>query len=323
MAVMHEMGLPLLPSSVMVKQNLIAANASDSPSLLVSAVNALRKSAEQFTHYPPAWILVLLIVAVALHPLLRVSGYRAIREPHHFGLRQEFVFAGAIVFTLGAHVLLGGWGGNYRYEIYATMAGAAAATILWHAQIAQFVERSRPLMVAAVAAAFLMVNVYYVWATGRSPVASLGIYEQQYQMHRFATEFYARPVAVNDLGWVSYHNPNYVLDLWGLGSEEARKARVVEKEPGWMGRLAKEHHVGLAMVYAQWFNEDIPAGWTRLAVLKTPHRTAASFPVTFYVTSPEALPDAMDALRRFTHVMPSGDELTIIGASVRQANADR
>ncbi|MDX1696293.1 MAG: hypothetical protein R3208_21185, partial [Ketobacteraceae bacterium] len=49
------------------------------------------------------------------------------------------------------------------------------------------------------------------------PIASNNIYQQQYQMHRFAVEYYNKPLAVNDLGYVSYNNDNYVLDLWGAG----------------------------------------------------------------------------------------------------------
>jgi hypothetical protein len=320
MAVMSALGLPLLPSSVMVKQTLIATGAAGSSGLYAHVWVALQKAYTEFIKYPPAWVLVLLIPIVMLHPLLLARRNPSRRGPRRFGVKQEFVFAGAVVAILSGHVLLGAWSGNYRYEIYALATGAAAAIILWHSEFTQFVERGKPWAIVAAAAGLLAINLYYVWATVRSPIASRGIYEQQYQMHRFVTEFYEHPVAVNDLGWVSYRNPNYVLDLWGLGSEEARKMRLA-REPDWMVHLTQEHHVGVAMIYAQWFGEDIPAGWRRFAVLKTPHRTAASFPVTFYVTSPEALADASAALRKFTAVLPAGDEVTIIDQPARAASA--
>jgi hypothetical protein len=321
MAVMSALGLPLLPSSVMVKQTLIATGQPGSSSLLAHVTGALEKVRAGLLGYPPAWLLVLLIPTLLLHPLLRARREPAGRKAPRFSVRQEFVFAGAVVAVLVAHVLFGAWGGGYRYEIYAATAGAAAAIILWHTEIAWFVERGKPWAIAGVAMGLLAINLYYVWATVRSPYASRGIYEQQYQMHRFATEFYRRPVAVNDLGWVSYRNPSYVLDLWGLGSEEARKMRQAH-EPDWMAHLAREHHVGLAMVYAQWFAKDIPAGWSQLAVLKTPHRTAASFPVTFYVTSREAFADASAALRKFMPQLPNGDQVTIIEQPEHAALAD-
>jgi hypothetical protein len=150
-----------------------------------------------------------------------------------------------------------------------------------------------------------VLNPYYVGNTLRTPFAARSVYEQQYQMHRFAVEFYKRPVAVNDLGWVGYHNPNYVLDLWGLGSEAARKARLITKEPGWMDRLVQAHQIGVAMLYAQWFGDAIPPGWSRLGVLKGLHPSvaAAGDEVTFYSTSTEATPDALAALRRFANAI--------------------
>lgn len=58
-----------------------------------------------------------------------------------------------------------------------------------------------------------------------TPLAASDLYEQQYQMARLAQSFYRRAVAVNDLGLVAHGNNNYALDLWGLGSEQVRKAR--------------------------------------------------------------------------------------------------
>ena len=63
----------------------------------------------------------------------------------------------------------------------------------------------------------------YLLVTTQTPAAALSIHEQQHQMHRFATRYFPHPVAVNDLGWVAYDNDQRVLDLWGLGSEAARR----------------------------------------------------------------------------------------------------
>ena len=89
----------------------------------------------------------------------------------------------------------------------------------------------------------------YVAAALVTPFAARNIYEQQYQMGRFAREIYNRPVAVNDLGLVAYKNTNFVLDLWGLGSEEVRKAKLSgHYGPEQMTALADHHHTGVAMI---------------------------------------------------------------------------
>ncbi len=40
-------------------------------------------------------------------------------------------------------------------------------------------------------------------------------YEGSYQLHRFVTEFYNRPVAANFIGYINFENPNYVHGLVG------------------------------------------------------------------------------------------------------------
>ncbi|MFX8797723.1 hypothetical protein ABTM57_20595, partial [Acinetobacter baumannii] len=81
--------------------------------------------------------------------------------------------------------------------------------------------------------------------------------------HRFVLEDWRKPIAVNDLGWVSWKNDQYVLDLWGLGNYEALKLRATETNSEWMDRLCKAHGVAAAMVYDEWF-EHAPKAWVKV-----------------------------------------------------------
>ena len=50
----------------------------------------------------------------------------------------------------------------------------------------------------------------------------------------------AWPAAVNELGLVAYGNTNFVLDLWGLGSEKVRKEKLANQSgPDTIEALAK------------------------------------------------------------------------------------
>src|SRR5262249_29726849 len=138
--------------------------------------------------------------------------------------RNETVFAGVVAGALLAHVLFGAWDGLTRYEPYVLAIGAAGSLVLWRRHLAAWLARG-PAAVALCLAALLLVGQRSVLAEALTPASSRAIYEQNYQMHRFVADFYRRPVGVNDIGWVSYRNPNYVLDLWGLGSETARRKR--------------------------------------------------------------------------------------------------
>jgi hypothetical protein len=301
------MGLPLLPSSVLVKIPAFD-NAGHEPSSLIGFAG--RNLARAFSD-SEAWPVHLLVLLVGLHPLLRYA--KILHGPERFGLRQEVLLAAVVGGALAAHLLFGSFGGLLRYQSYALAAGAAGTLILWHRVIARGL--SRPSMVAPIIASFgLLVFGFWPMAViAATPRASRSTYEHQYQMHRFAVDFYKRPIAVNDLGWVSYRNPNYVLDLWGLGSEAARQARLVAPKPGWMDRLVSARQIGLVMIYPNWFDGDIPAHWRRLAVLRGAQGqgTAGGEDTAFFATSPEAVPDALAALHAFAAAIGPAATLTI------------
>jgi hypothetical protein len=124
-------------------------------------------------------------------------------------------------------------------------------------------------------------------------------------MHRFATQFWHAPVAVNDIGLVSYDNPNYVLDLWGLGSEAARRVRGQEAGAAWMDRLTRQSDTELAMIYPEWF-PTLPADWHLVGMLRLRHGYLVNGgrQVGFYATIPAAVPRIAAALREFVPTLP-------------------
>jgi len=155
-----------------------------------------------------------------------------------------------------------------------------------------------PLAPQVVAIGGLVVaSLGYLIALANTPAATNNIYDQQYQMHRFAVDYYRRPVAVNDLGWVAFRNTNYILDLGGLASREALLARASESNPDWMRRLAAEHGVHLAMIYDEWFAQK-PPGWVRVGQLKFNQLrvTAADSKVSFYATDADSVAGIRAAL---------------------------
>lgn len=300
---MTALGLPLLPSSVLVKGVAFQPGASH----FDHAVQIVKGALWAALHYKgayPAWIAAAFVV---LHPVLRLRGRLVAAEDRSLTLRDEWILAGVVVGTLTAHTFLGAWGWYYRYEIYALAATLAGLLVIWHREIAAYITEATPRAIVGVAVLLLLSTAPYLRGTLLSPRAGLGIYDQQYQMRRFVVDYYRRPVAVNDLGWVSYRNPNYVLDLWGLASEAARKKRLLDPTPGWPETLTRAHDVGLAIIYETWFEGAIPAIWQPLARLEGAHHLViggGNF-VTFYATSPAAAPAALDALHRFSATLPA------------------
>jgi hypothetical protein len=312
---MSSLGLPLLPSSVLVKTNALASNDAG----LVHLLHLIQHAVEGAWHYGARAIALWLLLALVLpHPILRARGLLRPNATRPLRWERELIFVAVVAGSVVAHALFGGWGWWYRYEIYAVAITLTAVIVLWHKQIKSFVHRASTRRVGLAGLVILALNPFYVRGTVMTPFAARSIYEQQFQMHRFAVEFYRRPVAVNDLGWVSYRNPQYVLDVWGLGSEAARKARLVTHSPGWLGDLTRFHDVGLAMIYTEWFSHDIPANWRPVAKMRSAHGhvTSAADEVTFYATSPEAEHDVLEALHRFaSQTTPSVAQVTFESAS--------
>ena len=222
--------------------------------------------------------------------------------------KAERLFALGMAVSIALHLLLGSFGAFYRYEVYA-WASAFLATIYVLRGAITFALDRMPLYVAIALSVILFVAAGpgYWLVPLVTPLASNNIYEQQYQMHRFTTEFYKAPVGVNDLGWVTYRNEHYVLDLWGLASKEALVRRRQARGTNWMNKLTRKHDVRLVMLYEHWFKK-LPEDWRALGKLHLGKRriTPASSAVAFYVLDAEAEEHARTALSDFQQVLPSG-----------------
>ena len=145
-----------------------------------------------------------------------------------------------------------------------------------------------------------------------SPAAAHNVYDQQYQMGRFVRDYYGKAFAVNDLGLVSFKlDPSiYVLDLYGLASNEAVRQRV--KSAPWLDDVTRRHGAGLAMIYETWF-ADLPKSWTRVATLtlSSERITPASEQVAFYATAVGNADEIRRRLLDFKSSLPVGVKLDI------------
>jgi hypothetical protein len=206
------------------------------------------------------------------------------------------------------HFLFGRFGWFFRYDVYAVMFCGIIA--LWAA--ARIWPRHGILAGALVASVYASAVLP---AALLSPRAAQNIYEQHYQMHRFVTEHWRRPFAVNDLGWVSYRidPPIYVLDLWGLASNEAVRQR--RKTPEWLDDVTRRHGAGLAMIYEHAFRA-LPQTWTKVADLELsgPRVSAAGRRVAFFATRVGDADDLRNRLSEFRRTLPRGVSLRMAPA---------
>ena len=219
--------------------------------------------------------------------------------------------AAVVITAIAIHLCFGKTGGFGRPESY--IWGAAILTnVHLHKNLLNRITLSLGHWRSAVVLAVVLTVAClpYTSIALLTPLASNNIYEQQYQMHRFATEYVDDVVAVNDLGYVPYGNPHYVLDLAGLASREALIGRSQDGDDGWMQRLADRYGVKVVMIYDDWF-ESIPESWTRVGELRLgkPRISPSRSVVSIYVVNKADSGHVRELLARFASTVPHGVEV--------------
>lgn len=281
------LGLAPFPSSIIAKSSVIASGGKLN-TLVAHLFNSLTI---------PQGVLLIVGIVLLIYPLLNnklESGKRFL--------------AFAISISVLIHLLGGEYGWYYRYEIYIWT--SLILTLLYLNK--SWIYRLPKKLGAHKATGFILLSgvllgAPYVIMLLMNPLAANIIYKQQYQLHRFATEYYLQPVAVNDLGYVSYQNDNYVLDLWGLGSIEALEMRQNAENSEWMSTLTNQKNVKLAMIYDDWFS-DIPKDWHKIGELSFTKLwlPPSKVSVSFYSVDCNSYSNTLDSIERFRPTLPKG-----------------
>ncbi|MGB4220907.1 MAG: hypothetical protein WBJ50_06470 [Smithellaceae bacterium] len=290
---MKTLGLPILPSSVLMKSEIVTSALGYSDTFLIeSVIRNFKYSLSQRAG---------LIITVTLG-LIWISYLYAERKTN----RQQYkILVFSVTGAIIGHIFMGQYGWFFRYEVYILTMAIFTLLYLCREMLKKRWVSEKRLAHISILLCLLAVSAPYVYATVITPKACRGIFEQQFQMHRFVADFYQRPVAVNDIGLVSYMNDEYVLDLYGLGSEEVRQLKSAGKfGKSEMSNMISKKKIELVMIYDTWF-EEIPDNWRKIAVLKTQKITAASGEVSFYITPYGNTSSAMEALLKFKATIPS------------------
>ena len=284
-------GLDWLPTSVVAKAPLGGALSLGLASAQLHYNLGLRQGQ----------VLAALMVALVLLALLRRTAPLVER------LLAALGAAGILAHLVAAQI---GWWD--RYEIYMLATGVLLLIYEARGPLQRMLGVSPAPTLALVAALALLAGRPYLTNLAHTPLASANIYEQQFQMRRFAVDYYRGPVAVNDLGLVSFRNPSYVLDLWGLASPEALANRFAGREISWMDELVRRHGVGLVMIYDDVFG-GAPRPWVRLARLHlgSEWTVTGGDVVTFYASDPAEAGALAALLAKFAPSLPPGVRLEL------------
>ena len=284
-AFLHGLGLPPLPSSVLAKAGAGARGFGG------------QFMENQRVRESP---LVILAIAFPLATEALAKGARATRLP--------VLFAAA---CLAAQLAVGAFGFRYngwlhRYEAWAVALAAGLLLLCYGGRLRAWLAGAPWLRTALAIPALLLLMQPFVLTTWDTALNARSIRLQQREMRRFAAEVWRGPVAVNDLGWVSWRNDARVLDLWGLASEPARRARQAHAPPEWMDALARCEGVRVAMVYDRWIGRT-PARWVRLGELRARVPLTVGAAVAVYAVDEADAPALRAALAAWAQGLPPQD----------------
>lgn len=284
------MGLGYFPSSVAVKSDLVGES---------KKVVALLKNLYHSFNSRPGLLLAMIAFFIAMH------------RPKDGGPKTS-ALSWSLLVTLTLHLLLGRYGWYNRYEIYVLAFAIVLLMVMFLPEWQGLRNFSQVKHTLVLGAPLLIAGLPYIVGLATAPLASNNIFEQHYQMHRFVTSYLREPVAVNDLGYVAYKNDEYVLDLYGLGSEQARHLFRSQSNGDWMAALCRDHEVRVAMIYTSWF-KSLPSSWVKLGELSLSryNHTPAHPVVEIYATSEEHVGETLSRLSSFKESLPPRIVLSI------------
>lgn len=294
---LKSLGLGFFPASVTVKTAVVGSHN------LLSSV--LKNMLNTFI-YRQGLLLMLGLLIIISHLIFRKQ-----TNPHKKPLEL------ATVLAIGLHIMFGRYDWYHRYEIYIWTFFLLISLYLLGPSINTLFEKAKKqgdygkVLIIIIVGFLLFTGANYIQSLFTLPIASNNIYEQHYQMHRFVVNYYQQPVAVNDLGYVSYQNDHYVLDLWGLGSLRAYQARKQQQDSAWMQDLVQENDVDLAIIYDESF-QYIPDEWVKIGELHLGKKqiTPAYDDVSFFSTTPQAYSSILEKLQPFIKELPAEVEFS-------------
>ena len=310
---LHSLGLPLLPSSVLARSDWSnAAVASHSSPFAVTAA-ILKNLNANLNSFGAAQMLG----GVALGAAWLGSGIftELSRRPLAKSAQINLVTLAFMTFVTAAQLAGGkiGWVPP-RYEAYVLVLNLCGIAIIFRDRASAWCVRATWPRVSAASLALLLIFAGYATQFFSIPALAQKEFEGPFQLHRFVTDFYRAPVAVDQIGYVNFDDSNYVLDLSGLGSEAARMARAGERTPEWMDALLARHNVGLAIIDSA-ADAAVPSAWIMVGELrpKGTFSDDSAHHYSLYARRPGNIAGVASALGRFAWTLPPGVRLIRAG----------
>jgi hypothetical protein len=200
----------------------------------------------------------------------------------------------------------------YRYEAYLMVLGVLSLALLWSSDEGVR-EGARSLKAHAggrfvLALLALPLAVRAMSAFGDTPIATKNVFEQQYQMGLFFRDAYQEtPVALNDIGAVSWLSTAQIVDIYGLATQEVAD---LKRHGRWnadaLDALAARRNVRAIAMYERVLATLIPRDWILVGEWRISGNVAVSEDtVGFYAPTPDDATRLGRALETYAGRLPA------------------
>lgn len=218
------------------------------------------------------------------------------------------------------HLAFGSTGWLDRYESYAVLAVVAGLALMVS-------DLARIVKYGVMTAALVGGVVTYAPYIPNNLANMRAVHLQHAQMARFVDQHVKGPVAINDLGYVAWTSPDYVLDWWGLASADALRHRKSGDCGTWQSDMADARDVRVAMIYDHWLDCDLPAqGWVRLGGLWVDNAAGAFLggpEVAFYARNATEAAALQSTLADWAALLPDGARWVPAGPTLPEQLSSR
>ena len=256
-------GWSFLPNSVILKSYFTNTAITTSISYLPNIYTILPNTISTLITYLLAMIIALL--------LLSIAAFRLRKNKTIWEVPTIWLIISGILIIIQLIFINNDW--LLRYTSYLVVMGLIALLLGVYNYLPQkfsfkFNKKSVPKYLAISLLVFLLlspfaIKMYYLTIT---PQSTNNIYEQQYQMASFLSEYYPNgSIAANDIGAINYFTNIQCLDLVGLSSNDvaqAHKNNTFNAQE--LNYLANQHNVQIAIIYEEWWAGDIPSNWIKV-----------------------------------------------------------
>lgn len=289
---LHSMGYAWLPSSVLSKSAPLTT-ASEGMSWLTSLVvllfNAFTNFVDATTWSHFAQVLLLSVCVLTAKVTRRQRGVILV-----------------VLFTALAHQLLGKFGWWGRYNAYLLALDFLTLVYAWKNLWA------RPALRFAGAAICILLCGSSLYYTAATPLAARQVYLYHATLHDFLVEQWRDKAAAYDIGYMAWHNPYAIVDLFGLGSEPIRRLIRHPEAAVVIPAYLKANHVGLIIAEDTIRKYYQSPDWRIVGELKVDSpRLVTGLVPQFYATDPALVPELRSKLEAFRASLPPGVTLQL------------